>query len=155
MTFATTEGFRTVLVAFAALFIAFAWQSIRAARIPSLAPERLVAELRLSQLGALLLVLTAGAYVGIAVVYETVNGVGLDVAFSVGFFVVSAVTMWRDPRQALTILAVAFAAHAAVDVAHRPGLLAAEIAPRWYLIGCAAYDVGIGALCYLPILRRS
>ena len=42
---------------------------------------------------------------------------------------------------------------AVLDVAHRPGVLP-EIAPRWYLIGCAVYDVFIGALCYLPILRR-
>jgi hypothetical protein len=62
--------------------------------------------------------------------------------------------MVRDPRQALTIVALAFAAHAVVDVAHRPGLLADSLAPRWYAIGCAVYDVYIGALCYLPILRR-
>jgi len=38
-------------------------------------------------------------------------------------------------------------------VAHRPGALPG-IAPRWYLVGCAIYDVYIGALCYLPILKR-
>jgi hypothetical protein len=59
-----------------------------------------------------------------------------------------------DPRQGLTVLALAFAAHAVIDIAHRPGLLPDGIAPRWYLIGCATYDVYIGALCYLPILRR-
>jgi hypothetical protein len=75
-------------------------------------------------------------------------------ALSVGFFVVAFTSMLRDPRQALTMLALAFAAHAILDVAHRPGLLPADVAPRWYLIGCAVYDVCIGALCYLPILRR-
>ena len=44
-------------------------------------------------------------------------------------------------------------AHAVLDVAHRPGALPG-IAPRWYLVGCAIYDVYIGALCYLPILKR-
>ena len=39
-------------------------------------------------------------------------------------------------------------------VAHRPGLLPEGLAPRWYSIGCAVYDVYIGALCYLPVLRR-
>jgi hypothetical protein len=149
-----TEGVRTIALAFAALGLSFGWLSLRTASIPATAPERLVAELRLSQFAALLLAMTAGAYVGIAVVYEDTPGVGLDVAFSVGFFVIAAAAMLRDPRQALTILAAAFAAHAAIDVAHRPGLLPAEIAPRWYLIGCAAYDVSIGALCYLPLLRR-
>ena len=60
----------------------------------------------------------------------------------------------RDPRQALTILALAFAAHAVLDVAHQPGFLPDSLAPRWYSIGCAIYDAYIGALCYLPILRR-
>jgi hypothetical protein len=29
-----------------------------------------------------------------------------------------------------------------------------EIAPRWYIVGCAIYDLVIGAICYLPVLRR-
>jgi hypothetical protein len=43
----------------------------------------LISELRLSQLAALLLVISAGAYVGLAVVHEEVRGVGFDVALSV------------------------------------------------------------------------
>jgi hypothetical protein len=148
-----TEGFRTVAVAFLALGVVFAWQSVRAALIPVNAPDRLVSELRLSQLAALLLAVAAGAYVGMAIVHENARGVGFDVAFSVGFVVVAATALMRDPRQALPMLALAFAAHAILDVAHRPGMLP-EVAPRWYLIGCAVYDVCIGALCYLPILRR-
>lgn len=148
-----TEGFRTVTVAFLALGLGFAWQAVRTSLIPVSAPDRLVAELRLSQLAALLLVVAAGAYIGMAVVHEEARGVGFDVALGVGFFVVAATALMRDPRQALTLLALAFAAHAILDVAHRPGLLP-EVAPRWYLIGCAVYDVCIGALCYLPILRR-
>jgi hypothetical protein len=62
--------------------------------------------------------------------------------------------MVRDPRQALTILSLGFAAHAVLDVAHRPGLLPEGIAPTWYSIGCAVFDVYVGALCYLPVLRR-
>ncbi len=140
-------------VAFLALGAGFAWQAVRTSRIPTGAPDRLVAELRLSQVAALLLALTAGAYVGLAVTHEDVAGVGFDVAFAVGFFVVAATAIMREPRQALTLLALAFAAHAILDVAHRPGLLPG-VSPRWYSIGCAIYDVGIGALCYLPMLRR-
>ncbi len=129
--------------------------AVRTAMIPVSSPERLVAELRLAQLAALLLVMSAGAYVGLAVVREAQPGVGFDVALAVGFFVVAAATLVRDPRHALTMLALAFAAHAVLDVAHRPGWLLPEgMAPRWYSIGCAVYDVYIGALCYLPILRR-
>jgi hypothetical protein len=150
-----TEGFRTVIVAFAALGAGLTWQAVRTALVPVSSPERLVSELRLAQVAALLLAMLAGAYIGLAVVHEASAGVGFDVALAVGFFVVAAATLIRDPRQALTMLALAFAAHAVLDVAHRPGwLLPDGMAPRWYSIGCALYDVYIGALCYLPILRR-
>jgi hypothetical protein len=150
-----TEALRTVAVAFLGLAAGFTWYALRTSLIPTASPDRLVAELRLSQLAALLLSMTAGAYVGLAVAHESnLPGVGFDVALAVGFFVLAATTLVREPRQALTILALGFAAHALVDVAHRPGWLADGIAPRWYLVGCAVYDLCIGALCYLPILRR-
>ncbi len=151
-----TEGFRTVVVAFSALGAGLTWLSFHTAAIPVTSPDRLVSELRLAQIAALLLALTAGAYIGLAVAHEAQAGVGFDVALAVGFFVAAAATLVREPRQALTILAIAFAAHAGLDIAHRPGwLLTDGMAPRWYFIGCALYDVYIGALCYFPILRRS
>lgn len=149
-----SEALRTVAIAFGGLAVLFTWQSIRTAAIPASSPQRLVEELRLAQVAALLLTLTAGAYIGFAVVRENEPGVGLDIALAVGFLLVAALTMVRDPRQALTIIALAFAAHAVLDVAHRPGLLPDALAPRWYAIGCAVYDVVIGAVCYLPVLRR-
>jgi hypothetical protein len=149
-----SEGLRTTLIAFVALAAGFTWQAVRTALIPVSSPERLVAELRLAQIAALLLSLVGGAYIGFALSHELQPGVGADIAIAVGFFLIAATTLTRDPRQALTILALAFAAHAIVDVAHRPGLLPEGIAPRWYAVGCAVYDVYIGALCYLPILRR-
>jgi hypothetical protein len=155
MTPPVTEAFQTTVLAFAMLGAALTWQAVRATRVPVSSPERLVAELRLAQMAALLLSLSAGAYIGLAVAHEAEPGVGVDVALTVGFFVTAAATLVRDPRQALTILALAFAAHAILDVAHRPGwLLPDAMAPRWYSIGCAVYDVYIGALCYFPILRR-
>ena len=149
-----SEALRTVLVAFGALAAGFTWQAIRTAAVPAASPERLIAELRLAQMAALLLTLTAGAYIGFAVAHENDLGVGLDIAFAVGFLVVAAVTMVRDPRQALTMVALAFVAHAVLDIGHRPGLLPEGLTPRWYAIGCAVYDVFLGAVCYLPVLRR-
>jgi hypothetical protein len=149
-----SEALRTVLVAFGALGAGLAWQSFRTAAIPAASPERLIAELRLAQMAALLLTLSAGAYVGFAVTREHEPGVGLDIALAVCFLLVAAVTMLRDPRQALTLVALAFAAHAVVDIGHRPGLLPDALAPRWYAVGCAVYDVCMGAVCYLPVLRR-
>lgn len=150
-----TEGFRTTLVAFAALGIGLTWQTVRTSMVPVNSPDRLVAELRLAQMAALVLVMSAGAYVGLAVAHESHLGVGFDVALAVGFFVVAAVTLVRDPHQALTLLAFAFAAHAVLDVAHRPGWpLPDGMAPRWYSIGSAIFDTYVGALCYVPILKR-
>lgn len=149
-----SEALRTAAVGFGALLIGVAWQSLRTAYVPATSPERLVAELRLAQVTALLLAMSAGADVGFAVAAESRPGVGLDIALALGFFIIAAATMVKDPRQALTILALAFAAHAVVDVAHRPGWLPDGITPRWYAIGCAVYDLSLGALCYFPILRR-
>ena len=150
-----TEASQTILVAFTLIGMGVTWQTIRTAQVPLNSPDRVVSELRLAQLAGLLLVLSAGAYIGLAVAHEAHPGVGFDIALAAGFFVVGAATLVRDPRQALTILALAFAAHAVLDVAHRPGWpLPDGIAPRWYSIGCAVYDVYIGALCYFPILRR-
>ena len=150
-----TEGLRTLAVAAFALGAGFLVQSLRTAAIPVSSPERLVAELRLAQIAALLLALIAGAYFGFAAVHETRTGVGLDIAFTAGFFVLAGYTMTCDPRQALTLLALGFGAHALLDVMHRPGVLPEDIIPRWYTVGGATFDLFIGALCYLPILRRS
>jgi hypothetical protein len=149
-----SEGIRTLLVAAVAFGAGFSFQSIRTAAIPVTSPERLIAELRLAQIAALLLTLSAGAYFGFAAADDSRTGVGLDIALIVGFFVLAAYTLTCDPRQALTLLALAFAGHAIIDIAHRPGMLPAGLAPQWYTVGCASFDVFIGALSYFPILRR-
>jgi hypothetical protein len=148
-----TEGIRALAFAFGGVAAGFTWYAVRTLLIPASSPDRLVAELRLAQFAALLLAATAGAYIGFAVHHESQLGVGFDIALALGFLIVAAATLVRDPHQALTILALAFAAHAVVDIAHQPGALP-EVAPRWYLTGSAIYDVYIGILCYLPILRR-
>ncbi len=88
-----TEGLRTVAVAFVGLAAGFSWHAIRTSMIPPSSPDRLVAELRLGQFAALLLSMTAGAYIGFAVAHEAQPAVGFDVAFAVGFLVVAASTL--------------------------------------------------------------
>lgn len=149
-----TETFRTVMIAAVALAAGLTWQSVRTAAIPIASPDRLVAELRLAQIAALLLALTAGAYIGFAAAHDGRAAGALDVTMAVGFFLVAATTLVRDPRAALTILAIAFAAHAVIDAGLRPGGLRAGIVPEWYAVGCATFNVCIGAIVYLPILRR-
>src|SRR4051812_43748761 len=61
-----SEALRTVLVAFGALAVALTWQSARATMTPSESPQRLIEQLRLAQMAALLLSLTAGGALGIA-----------------------------------------------------------------------------------------
>jgi len=149
-----SEALRTFLVAAITLGAGFSFQSLRTAAIPTSSPERLVAELRLAQVAALILTLVAGAYLGLSASQEARIGVGLDIAFAAGFFVLAAYTLTCDPRQALTLLALGFAAHAILDIAHRPGFLPDGLAPRWYTVGGATFDVIVGALCYVPLLRR-
>lgn len=144
----------TVSIAALVIGTGFTWLGIRTAGIPVSSPERLVAELRLAQIAALLLATTTGAYIGFAVGHEHQPGAGIHVAVAIGFFLVGASTLIRDPRQALTILALAFAAHAVVDVARGPGAFLAGVTPDWYAIGCAVFNVYMGAIAYLPILRR-
>jgi hypothetical protein len=149
------EATRTIALVASALVFMVGWLSVRALRMAPASPDRLVAELRLAQLAALVLAYTAAGYVGLAAAHPAVRGGGLDVALSVGFLVVAITAPLRDPREALTILAVAFVGHTGVDLLHRPDLLlAADIGPRWYVIGCAVSNVICGALCYLPLLRR-
>ena len=149
-----SEALRIALIAFGSLAAGFTWLSVRTAAQAPATPQRLIDELRLAQLAALLLVLASGAYIGFAAARENEPGVGLDVALAIGFLIAAGLSLIKEPRQALTIVALAFAAHAVLDVAHRPGLLPEGLAPRWYSIGSAVYDVYIGALCYLPVLRR-
>lgn len=116
-------------------------------------PDRLVAELRLAQYSALLLVLAASIYIGFALAHDEV-GAGFDIALATGFFLLAGVATTWEPRRALTLLAVAWAAHAAVDLAHAADVLPAATIPAWYPTACALYDVAVGALCYWPVLKR-
>ena len=150
-----SDVLQALLVTAVASGAGFVWLSLRTLQLDTNAPSRLIAELRLAQIGALLLAFVAGSYVGFAGVASTAAGGGLDIALALGFFVVAASAPTRDPREALIILAIAFVAHAIVDILHRPGALSVGIVPQWYLIGCAVYNIAIGALCYLPVLRRS
>ena len=149
-----SDASRTILIAALSVAAGMTWQALRTAAIPPVSPDRLIAELRLAQVAALVLMATAAAYIGFASTHEAQPGAGLDIALALGFGIVAAATLTRDPRQALTLLALAFAAHAALDVAHRPGLLPEGLAPRWYALGCAVFNAYVGAVTYWPILRR-
>lgn len=149
-----SDTLRAILLAFLVLDAALAWFAVRAAATLSTSPERLVAEFRVVRLAALLLSVSAGATLGLAAGRELVPAGALDVTIAVGFVALASVAVTKDPRQALILLAVAFVAHGLIGIAHRPGLLSPDLAPRWFFIASAVFDVTAGAICYLPILRR-
>lgn len=150
-----SEIISTVTVGFAALGGALAWLAWNATTLDSRSPDRLVMELRLAQFSALLLVLAAGIYVGFALSHPDIAGGGLDIALAVGFVIIAAVATTWEPARALTVLALSWGGHALVDLAHAVDLLPSAIVPPWYVTACAIFDVCVGALCYLPVLRRS
>lgn len=123
---------------------AFAW---RVSRLDPAAPERLIGELRLSQFSAIALAALGAMPIGLAVVASGALA-PLDVALGVAFVTVAGYVLLRDPQDALWLVAGAFVAHALVMVAHRPGWLDPDLAPRWYLLGCAIYDVYIAGICF-------
>jgi hypothetical protein len=130
---------------------AFAWRALSA---PASSPDRLVAELRLAQVAALVLALMAGVSVGLAVGHAPRPDLSVEVALGGMLFLVAAVAPFQDPRLALTLVALGFAAHAVTDVMHRPGLLPADLTGQWYFVASACLDAVVGALCYLPLLKR-
>jgi hypothetical protein len=147
-----------VLVSFAAIalltLVTIASFSLRAHAAPASAPDRLVAELRLAQIGALVLALTAGVSIGMALAHAQRPELSIEVALGGMLFVLAAVALFQEPRLALTLVALGFAGHAVTDVMHRPGMLAADVAGQWYFVGSACLDAVVGALCYLPLLKR-
>ena len=129
------------------------WLSSQAANMETTNPDRLVAELRLAQYAALLLVLTAGVYIGLSLTQEQQPRIELDIALSTGFILLAAITTTWAPDRALTVLAVAWTAHAILDLAHIAELLS-TIRPSWYPTTCAIQNIILAGFCYLPIWRR-
>jgi len=124
---------------------AFVW---RLARVDPAEPERLIGELRLSHWMALILAVVGGAWIGAAAARPVELLSSIDLTIAVALIVLAAWTLQRDTRSALVILSVAFLAHAIIDTAHRPGWLAEDLAPRWFALGCAAYNLYLSALCF-------
>ena len=149
-----SEALLAIVVACGAFGFALLWQAWQLTRLEAAAPDRLVLELRLAQFSALLLVLAAGIYMGLAIAHEHTAGTGFDVALAIGFFVIAAIATTWEPKQALTALALAWVAHSLVDLAHMMDYLPAAIVPSWYATGCAIADVGVAAVCYFPVLKR-
>lgn len=149
-----TDAALALAVACAALAVGIVRLSVVAVRADPASPERLVAELRLAQFGALVLALTAGSYVGFALAQASAPGSGLDIALAIGFLVLAWFAITQAPGLALTLVASGFAVHAGLDLLHGAGVLPSEPIPTWFTTACAIYDVAVAGVCYLPIVRR-
>lgn len=133
---------------------AMAWIALRVRAADSSDPARLIGQLRLSQLGALLLAAIGAMSIGLA---QNASGhplVHLDAAIGVAFVGIAWVVVHRDPREGLLLVVGAFVLHALIDLAHRPGWLSPEIASRGVLVGSAVYDVCLAAVCYGAYTQR-
>ena len=117
-------------------------------------PERLIGELRLAHWMGAVLTAVSGAWIGLAAARGGQALAGIDLTLAFAAIVLAAWTFQLETRRALAILCAAFFAHAIIDIAHRPGGLAADLAPRWFTLGCAAFNLYLSALCFWP-QRRS
>ena len=122
--------------------------AFRLGRLDPSGPQRLVASLRLGQWAALLLAATGAVSIGLAVAQEAVPTGTVEVTFGVAFVLYAGFVLTREPLDALLFAAGGFVGHALVNIAHRPGLLEPGLAPRWYAVGCAVFDLYVAALCY-------
>ncbi|MCC6162011.1 MAG: hypothetical protein IT182_01535 [Acidobacteria bacterium] len=141
---ALAGGALTLVAAMAVL----TWQTIR---IPSHAPHRVVAELRLAQAAAVLLAFSAAFLAGLAA--STAGPVAaLDMACAVLACGLALMTLVRDPRAALTWLGAAFGVRALLDLVHLMGWLP-TVAPSTVLTGSAAANAAVAVLCALPLRK--
>jgi len=148
-----TDAARTLLVASALSAIAAATFVARMRRHDAESHERLIDELRAANAAALLLAATGASTIGFTIAHGEAATAALEMAFALLFVGAAGTMFFRNPRQALGLGALAFLAHAVLDLAHRPGWLSTDLFPSAYLIGCAVYDGAIAGLCFLARQR--
>ena len=142
------ETGRVLLAAAALSLAAIATLAWRITRTDPGEPDRLIGELRLAQWAAVLLAAVGALPIGIAVARLGDATANLDAAVGAVLVGLAGIVLQREPREGLLLLTAAFVLHALVDLAHRPGWLSTDFAPRWFTAGCATYNVCLAALCY-------
>jgi hypothetical protein len=147
-----TDVARTLLVAAAASLAAGVTFVFRLRSLEG--PAQRIAELRAANVAAIVLAATGASAVGFAVAQPSAPTAALEVAIGLLFVGAAGWMLLRDPHDALLIASVAFLAHAAVDLAHRPGWLSTGLMPHGFLVGAAVYDASIAALCFLARWQR-
>jgi len=142
-----TETARVLLTAVILSAVAlgvFTWRLTRAA---SGSPERLVAQLHLSQWAALVLAVQGALSLGLAVSSESAPFAVSDALLGVLPILAAALVLRCEPVVALHVAAITLGLHAGLAFAHRPGLLAPDLAPAWFWLGQATYSLYTATLC--------
>lgn len=148
-----TDAARTLLVACALSTLAAFAFLLRLRALEPDAPARAVGELRAAYAAALMLAMISAAPIGFTLAHAAAPTAALELALALLFGGIAGVMLTREPREALWIGAITFLAHAALDLAHRPGGLSMEIIPHRYLIGCAVFNSVMAAACSLARQR--
>lgn len=148
-----TDAARTLLLACALSGVAATTFVVRLRRHEPDSHARLIGELRAANVAALLLAATGASTIGFTIANAGATTAALEIALALLFVGAAGVMLFREPRAALRLGALAFLAHALLDLAHRPGGLSTDLIPRSYLIGCALYDGYLAGLCFLARQR--
>lgn len=111
------------------------------------APDRLVAQLHLSQWAALALALQGAMGMGLAISSESAPSAALELALGLLPIVAAGLILRSEPVQALQLAALALGIHAVLAFAHRPGWLEPDLAPAWFWLGQMTCDLYVATLC--------
>ena len=127
-----------------------AWQI---ARTDPRLSDRVVGELGLARWAGIFVAAVGGTWIGLSAARPDLALAHLDAALGVVFVGLGGVVLQREPREGLLLASGLFLGHALLTIAHRPGWLSAEVAPHWFTVGCAIYDVYLAGL-YFWVWRR-
>ena len=111
-------------------------------------PDRVVGELRLARWAGILVAAVGGISIGLATARAELATAHLDASVGVVFVGLGGIVLQREPREGLLLASGLFLAHALLNIAHRPGWLSTDVAPHWFIVGCAVYDVYLAGLCF-------
>jgi hypothetical protein len=126
----------------------------RALRAPAGSPERLVAQLHLSQWTAVFLAVQGAISLGLAINGQHLPGAALEAGAAMAWIAVALAAMRAPLPQSLHLLALAIGLHALFAFGHRPGWLQPDLAPAWFWAGQTMLDVYVATICSLCARSR-
>jgi uncharacterized membrane protein HdeD (DUF308 family) len=142
-----TETARVLLTAVILSAVGLGVSAARLARAASGSPERLVAQLHLSQWAALVLAVQGAITLGLAVSSESAPSALPDALLGLLPVLAAILVLRCEPLVALQVAAIALGLHAGFAFAHRPGWLEPDLAPAWFWFGQATYSLYTATLC--------